>query len=292
MVSIVMPKISFVILTYNSEIYIEKLINSLSTFFKEDIQKNKIEIIVVDNNSEDQTVVLVKKFVNVKLIENKDNVGFSKGVNLGVSKALSEYIVIINPDTEFRRGDIFDVIEMFEKDRKLGVIGGRIINKNGNNEKSAGRFLKIFEVFLMSLGLDELLGVRNSPKTLKEVDFVSGGFMIVKKDLFEKLSGFDENLFMYIEDMEFCFRVKKEGYRVMFDPRISIFHKSHGSSNRGFAIKNIFKGLLYFQKKHGTLPSYFMVKSMLILKACLLVMTGRIINNKYLIDTYSQALKT
>src|SRR3989344_3956773 len=103
MVSIVMPKISFVILTYNSEIYIEKLINSLSTFFKEDIQKNKIEIIVVDNNSEDQTVVLVKKFVNVKLIENKDNVGFSKGVNLGVSKALSEYIVIINPDTEFRR---------------------------------------------------------------------------------------------------------------------------------------------------------------------------------------------
>ncbi len=285
-----MPKISFVILTYNSSLYIEKLIKSLFTFFKEDIKKKKIEIIVVDNNSEDQTAVLVKKFENVRLIENKVNLGFSKGINLGVSQSRSEYVVILNPDTEFKGGDIFDVVEMFKKDRKLGVIGGRIINKYGNNEESAGRFLKTFEVFLMSLGLDEFFGVRSSPETLKEVDFVSGGFMIVRKDLFEKFSGFDENLFMYIEDMEFCFRVKKEGYRVMFDPKIYILHKSHGSSNRSFAIKNIYKGLLYFYKKHGNFLSYSIVKSMLYLKAFLLVIIGRIMNNKYLTDTYSKAL--
>lgn len=287
-----MPEFSFIILTFNSQDYIEKLIKSLIKFFKEDIRSGKIEIVVVDNNSRDQTVSLVKKIRDIKLIENKENLGFSKGINLGASKSSSEYLVIINPDAEFKEGNILEAVKMFDKDKKLGVIGGRIINGSGKYEKSAGRFLKTFEILLMSLGLDEIFAVRNSPNNLREVDFVSGGFMIIRKSLFKKLSGFDENLFMYIEDMEFCYRVKKEGYKVIFDPKLTIFHKSHGSSSRSFAIKNIYKGLLYFQKKHGNSISYFMTKLILRLKAQMLVIVGRMTDNKYLTDTYLEALKT
>ena len=143
----------------------------------------------------------------------------------------------------------------------------------------------------MMLGLDEVFGARSSPLEFTEVDFVSGGFMIIRKKLFEELKGLDENLFMYVEDMEFCFRVKKAGYKVAFDPEVVISHHSHGSSNRSFAIGNIYKGLLYFHKKHGNNISYFMVRIMLILKANALVLIGKIINNRYLTNTYTTALK-
>lgn len=284
--------LSIIILTYNSQNYIERLIESLFKFLKKEIQTQRIEIIVADNNSKDKTLDIVKKYKEIKIIENRENLGFSRGINLGVGKSKGEYIAVINPDTEFKKGNIFELIDLFKKDRKIGVAAGRIINTNGKYEKSAGRFLKTFEIFLMSLGLDELFGIRVSPKKTTEVDFVNGAFMIVRKDLFEKLSGFDENLFMYLEDMEFCYRAKKKGYKIIFDPKIEIIHHSHGSSSRSFAIKNIFKGLLYFQKKHGSYFSYFMVRLMLGSKALILSFIGKIINNSYLSDTYSNALKT
>lgn len=286
-----MPEISFIILTYNSQDYIETLLNSILKFYGEDIEKKIIEIVIVDNNSSDKTIYLARKFNNLRIIENKENLGFSKGINLGVSKSLSDYLVVVNPDTEFKNGNIFEIIKKFKEDRKLGVVGGRIVNREGRPEKSCGRFLKTFEILLMSLGLDEVFGVRSSPNKLREVDFVSGAFMIVRKNIFDKLSGFDENLFMYVEDMELCYRVKKAGYKVIFDPEIVISHNIHGSSDRGFAVKNIYKGLLYFQKKHGSRLSFFLTKLMLSFKARLLVLMGRIMNNKYLTKTYLEAQK-
>ncbi len=295
MVPVSMPKISFLILTYNSEAHIEKLLESLSGFFDEQIKKGMVEIVLVDNHSQDKTLEKITdyrlKIKDLKIVKNKENLGFAKGINIAVSKSSGEYVVIINPDTQYKGGDIFEAVKLFDADGKIGVIGGKIINREGKYEKSAGRFLMPFEVVFMSLGLDELFGVRSSPSNIRQVDFVSGGFMIVKKDLFEKLGGFDENLFMYMEDMEFCFRVKKEGLKVLFDPYVEIVHESHGSSSRAFAIKNIYKGMLYFHKKHGTSLSYSLVKIMLMGKARLLVAFGKIVNNKYLTDTYSQALR-
>ncbi len=281
------PKLSIVILTYNSANYIERLLKSIAKFN----EGSDYEIIVVDNNSTDETVKLIQK-AKVKIIENKENVGFAKGINIGAEEAKGEYLLFINPDMEWKNGSIEDLISLFEQDSKVGVIGGKILTKNGRAEKSAGRSLKTFEVFLTTLGLDEALGVRTSPNKRCEVDFVSGGFMAVRKDLFGKLGGFDENLFMYVEDMEFCYRAKKEGMKVIFEPSVKVIHAGHGSSSRSFAIKHIYKGLLYFHKKHGNAFSYSTVGLMLFSKALALVVLGKIINNKYLTDTYSKVIKT
>lgn len=285
--------VSIIILTYNSAKYIENLLESIVKFNT----GANFEIIVVDNNSQDSTVKKVKRSFDsaqdkIFIIENSENFGFSKGINIGVREARGEFLLFINPDCEWSRGSIDDLISVFEQNPDVGVVGGKIVTKNGSAEKSAGKFLKTSEVFLTALGLDEILGVRLSPNRRCEVDFVSGGFMIVHKDLFDRLRGFDENLFIYIEDMEFCFRVKKEGFKILFDPSAEIIHESHGSSNRGFAISNIYKGLLYFHKKHGTSISYNLVKFLLQTKAFALVSLGKIINNKYLTATYSEALKT
>lgn len=293
-------KVSIIIVTYNSENYIEKLLKSIFDFNSD----SDFEIIIIDNNSKDDSVEKLKKIqqntrvqskdtpkVSVRIIENSENFGFSKGINIGAGEAMGEYLLIINPDTEWKSGSVGDFGSVFENDTSVGAIGGKILTKDGNAEKSAGRFLKTSEVFFTTLGLDETLGVRYSPNTRQEVDFVSGGFVAVRRDLFERLGGFDENLFIYVEDMEFCFRVKKEGFKVLFDPSTEIIHESHGSSNRSFAIQNIYKGILYFHKKHGSPLSYLMVKSMLMTKAGLLVLIGKIMNNKYLINTYSELYK-
>ena len=238
-----MTPATIIILTYNSSRFIEELLKSLRDF------ANGAEILLVDNASSDDTVKLAKKFGSeIKIIETGSNLGFAKGNNFGANKATGEYLLFLNPDTSFKNGKLSDMISVFEKNEKAGVVGGKLTGRDGTAEKSAGRFFNLIETLLIVLGLDEALGVRFSPSKLSKVDFVSGGFMMVRSKLFKSLNGFDENFFMYIEDMEFCYRAKKSGFETYFTPDVSISHTGHGSSNRAFAICNIYKGRLLIGK--------------------------------------------
>lgn len=286
-----MPNISVVILTFNSEKYIEKLLTSLISKYEKEVREKKLEIIVADNNSSDSTLKIAGRISGVEAFNNGDNFGFAKGINLGASRAKGELLLFINPDSLFLRGDIFLLGNLFDNE-KVGVVGGEMINSNGKKELSCGKFYNIFNVLLLTLGLEGKLGVRFSPRGKKNVGFVSGGFMMVRKSLWEKLGGFDENFFMYVEDMEFCFRIKKLGKKVVFSNLATIQHVGQASSNRAFAVVNIYKGLIYFHKKHMGFISLILVKTLLIIKAAILVIIGKISNNEYLYLTYSQALKT
>ena len=284
-----MPKVSIIILTYNSSDYIGQLLISVKNSHK---GNNDFEIIAVDNNSTDDTLIKLKSFENeITIKKNEKNLGFAGGINEGTKIAKGEYLVFVNPDTELRKGNVFDLVSVFDKFEKAGIVGGKLVDKKGNPEKSAGRFFGLFEILLMTLGLDEAFGVRTCPKEIKKVDFVSGGFMMVKKQVFEKLNGFDESFFMYVEDVDFCKRAKNAGFETYFTPGTELVHVSQGSSDRSFAIENIYKGLFYYTKKHGNIFSYYLVKLLLRLKAIVLVIIGTIFNNSYLVDTYGKVLK-
>ena len=281
-----MTPATIIILTYNSSRFIEELLKSLRDF------ANGAEILLVDNASSDDTVKLAKKFGSeIKIIETGSNLGFAKGNNFGANKATGDYLLFLNSDTSFKNGKLSDMISVFEKNEKAGVVGGKLTGRDGTAEKSAGRFFNLIETLLMVLGLDEALGVRFSPSKLSKVDFVSGGFMMVRSKLFKSLNGFDENFFMYIEDMEFCYRAKKSGFETYFTPDVSISHVGQGSSSRAFAVANIYKGILYFYKKHKSRPEYEIVRCSLWFKAQIVYFLGKLTNNEYYTDTYGQALK-
>lgn len=284
-----MPDISIIILTYNSANFIAKLLKSLIAKYNAQIDKGELEIIVADNSSLDDTIKEAKKIERVKVISNGGNFGFAKGINLASKLASGQFLLFINPDTTFLRGDVFKLLEKF-KDKRIGVVGGEVLHINGKKEPSCGKFYNFFSTVFLALGLEEKLGIRFSPKKEKFVDFVSGGFMMVRKDLWEKLGGFDDSFFMYVEDMEFCFRVKKQKLKVLYSPEATIKHVGQASSNRSFAIVCIYKGILYFNKKHMGLLSYMLVKMILRFKAIVLVFIGKMSNNKYLVQTYEQAL--
>ena len=282
--------ISVIILTYNSQNYIGKLLTSLVLRYKTEIDNRRLEVIVADNNSSDNTVNKAKETKNITVINNGDNYGFARGINLASKKAKGNFLLFINPDGEFLKGDIFSMKQKFD-DNKVAVVGGEILTTTGKRELSAGRFYNFFNTAILSLGLEEKIGVRQSPNKEKYVDFVSGGFMMVRRDVWEQLSGFDEKFFMYVEDMEFCYRVKKQKLKVLFTSAATIKHVGQGSGSRSFAIENIYKGLVYFHKKHKGTLSYSLVKTMLLVKASILVLIGKLSNNENLDKTYSKAIK-
>ncbi len=286
-----MPKISIVILTYNSSKYIEELLQGLLKKYSQELKDDELEIVVADNLSHDDTLVKVNKFKEkVRLIENKGNVGFAKGNNLAAKKARGDFLIFINPDARIKSGDIFKLASIFD-DEKVGIVGGEIISFQGEKELSCGRFYNPFNTLVLALGIEEKIGLRFSPKQDRNVDFVSGGFLMIRKNLFDRLNGFDENYFMYLEDADLCFQARKKGFKARYSKMATIQHVGQGSSNRTFAVINIYKGLMYFNKKNYGKIAHAFVRLVLRAKAAFLVLTGKMVNNKYLVETYTEALK-
>lgn len=290
-----MVRLSIIILSFNTKDLTIKCLESIIKQYKKQLEKEEFETIIVDNGSTDDSVGAISNFQslisNLQLIENKENLGFSKGNNVGAKKAKGKYLFFLNSDTEVLDRGLLQMINFLEENPMIGVLGARLINLDGSDQKSVGRFYHLGNVFLMLFGGERLGLLRSAPKNALNVDWVSGASMMVRQNIFERLGGFDEEFFMYMEDLELCYRVKKEGFKVYFYPYIKILHKQLGSSNKSFAIINIYKGLIYFYKKHKNIIEYVLLKTMLDFKAFILIVFGSITHNIYLSNTYKKAIK-
>lgn len=255
------------------------------------IGKN-IEIIVVDNGSGDEETKKLQKLrdrLGFKLLTSERNLGFAAGCNIGAEISEGEVLLFLNSDTKGHAG-ILEMTEFLKNDPKMGVVGGKIVKSDGKTEKSAGKFYNLWNLFLMLAG-GERLGIdRSAPKEYQRVDWVSGGFMMVKKDAFDKVSGFDEDYFMYLEDMDLCMRLRKIGYSTYYCPKASVIHMQHASASRQFAIVNIYKSLIIFYKKNKSRLGYTALVALLYLKALAAYILGRVLGKNALAKTYKEAL--
>lgn len=284
-----MVKLSVIILTFNTQKLTSDCVKFLIQNYKNNIENNDIEVIVADNSSKDNTVSTIKKIKEIKVVENKENFGFAKGNNLGVKASKGKYLLFLNSDVEVRDNGFLKMIEFMDENLKIGVLGAKLTNVDGSSQPSCGNFYTLLNLIFMLFGFNSRM--RKSPEAIQKVDWVSGASLMIRRDLFENLKGFDENFFMYIEDMELCFRVKKAGFLTYSYPNIKLIHKELGSSgNRGFAILNIYRGILYFYKKHRIFM-YPFVKILLSLKALIAIFIGVLTNNTYLKKTYISALR-
>jgi GT2 family glycosyltransferase len=284
-----MVKVSIIILSYNTE----KLLKDCLTSLFSRIDKTSFEVIVVDNASSDDSVAMVKKdFPKVAIVENDTNLGFAKGCNIGVKEAQGEYLLFLNSDTKLTDDPLPAMLSVFDQHKKVGVVGGLLKNTDGTYQRSFGEFYTLKNVFVLLFGGEKQELKRFSPDTTKQVDWVSGGFLLVKKEVFEQVGGYNEAYFMYIEDMDLCFSVKKRGYEVWFTPDAVVGHVGQGSSNRTFAIVHIYKGLQIFYKQQQSRVEYYIVKVLLWLKAVAALVIGLITGKQQVVKTYLAALKT
>lgn len=297
-----MPELSIIILTFNNSRQITSMLESIFKFYMKELTDGKLELLVIDNQSTDDTVKIAREYLEknniyklatIHVSSNPENVGFGSGLNSGMIQTKAPYVVFINPDTQVQDNKLFEMKKVFGADKKIGIIGGKIIGTDGKPEYSVGKFLKAWSFIKTNFGMERLNGggVRFSPNKFQKVDYVSGGFMMVERLKFDQINGFDKNYFMYLEDMDLCFRMEKKGFDTYFYPDAVVKHEKHGSSNRSFAIVNIYKGTLYFFKTHRSKFSYFLVQFLLRLKALLLIVVGFVTRNSTLTKTYEEAIR-
>jgi len=281
--------VSLVILSFNKR---DLTASCLTSIYKH-VPEKKFEVIVVDNASSDDSVSYIKKhFPKVKLIANQENSGFAGGCNLGAKEAKGEYLLFLNNDALVSDNPLTKMLQVFSSYPKAAIVGGLLANHDGSLQRSFGAFYTVLNVMYLLFAGESGELKRFKSQDIVSTDWVSGGFMMVKRDIFEGAKGFNESYFMYIEDMDLCYRVKKEGYGVYNTPFARVEHLGQGSTNKSFAIVHIFEGLQIFYKQQRSSFEYYIVKLLLFTKAISALFIGTFTRNKYLISTYRDALKT
>lgn len=252
-------QLSVIILNYNVRYFLEQCVLSV----QKALEHIEGEIIVVDNLSSDDSCAMMKqRFPNVTLIENKANLGFPKGNNIGVAEAKGEYLCILNPDTVVAE-DTFEKVLAFAKSKQdLGIVGCKLIDGTGNFLPECKRgvptpwvaFTKIsglYKLFPNSTLFNKYYAQYLSENQTGKTDILVGAFMVMRRDLYLEVGGFDENCFMYSDDIDLSYMVLKSGKSNYYFHETSVIHYKGESTVRDETYMRRFReAMQFFYKKH------------------------------------------
>ena len=221
-------------------------------------KKVPFQLIVVDNASSDDTVSKIKRFNPDYLLERKTNSGFSTAANEGAKLAVSSIILFLNPDAELKENAVVELIKAIERDSQTAMAGGKFVSKDNKVMVSFGNFPSFKTEIIQKLKLHKALpwGRYVIPSFLskhlfqktRQVDWVSGGFCLVRKTIFQEVNGFDENYFLYLEDIDLAKRITDQGYKIIFAPLAQAIHHQYRSASET-ARKYEKDSLDYYRKK-------------------------------------------
>ena len=222
------PLLSIIIVNFNTKDLLKKCLESIKLSFN-------YEIIVVDNDSTDGSVQAINslKFKNLKIIVNKNNLGFAKAVNQGIKIARGEKILLLNSDIVAKPDSINKLFEFAENHPQIGIVGGCLLNPDGSIQGSCFHLptlLKVMKEFWFKgpSVLSKYAPLGDKPV---EVEAVVGAVFLIPKKIVEKIGLLDERYFMYFEDLDYCRRVGQSGFKIYYLPTAEFIH-AHGSSGK------------------------------------------------------------
>lgn len=234
------PKLDIIIVNWNSGEQLKDCLASITAAKNMNYILNKV--VVVDNASNDASAESIDHFsLPLKIVRNKNNIGFSKGCNQGASNSVADYLLFLNPDTRLFLDTLSDPIRFMEKpeNKHVGICGIRLVDELGKYTTSFARFPKNILFLISALGLDKL-PYKALPRHLPYedecgkdgiVDQIIGAFFLVRKNVFDSLQGFDERFFVYFEEVDFSLRAKQLGYLSCYLRDVTAFHKCGGCSD-------------------------------------------------------------
>ncbi len=252
--------LSVIIVNYNVRQFLE---SALASVYRA-MEGVKGEVFIVDNASDDGSVEMVKaKFPVVILIESKANVGFARANNAALKQSNGRYLLLLNPDTIVQEDTFKVMMKFFDENADAGAAGCKILNPDGTFQLPCRRsFPTPWVAFTKIFGLSALfpksklfgkynLTYLNEDETY-EVDAVSGSFLFIRREVYEKVGGLDETFFMYGEDLDWCFRISKSGYKVYYVPLTKIIHFKGESTRRSEIdeIRTFYQAMQLFIEKH------------------------------------------
>lgn len=259
-------QLSIIILNYNVRYFLELCVLSV----QEAISSLDAEIIVVDNNSSDDSCLMMKtRFPNVKLIENKKNFGFPKGNNIGVSHAKGKYICILNPDTVVAEDTFIKILAFAKEQVNLGIIGCKLIDGSGSFLPESKRgvptpwvaFTKIFglyKIFPKSKLFNQYYAQHLNENQSGKVAILVGAFMLMQRDLYLELKGFDEECFMYADDIDLSYRaLQMQKVNFYFHETTVIHYKGESTVKDEKYMKRFQEAMSFFYEKHFKKSCFF-----------------------------------
>jgi hypothetical protein len=229
------------------------------------------EILVVDNASVDNSLQMLRvEFPTIKVIENTNNVGFAKANNQALARARGTYLLLINPDTLVQERTVRSMLKFFEAHADAGIAGCKILNPDGSFQLSCRRsFPSPWVAFTKIVGLSALFphsrwfGRYNltylDEQETYEVDVLSGSFMMLRRTVYEEVGGLDESYFLYGEDIDWCARIKRAGWKIFYSHETSIIHYKGESTRRSDVdqVKLFYEAMDIFIRNYFSNPLIF-----------------------------------
>lgn len=230
---------------------------------------SKSEVIVIDNASIDESVRMIKeKFLQVTLIENSENKGFAAANNQGIRIAQGRYILLLNSDTIVLDNAIGQVVSFADLHPESAVVGCKVLNPDGTLQRTCFMFPSLLNMLLSSTYLYKLFPRSKffgreqmtwwDRDDVREVDVVTGCFMLVRREAIEQIGLMDERFFMYGEETDWCYRFRQAGWKAVFTPAAEIIHLG-GQSSKQMAVEMALQlrgSILQFMRKHRSTLEY------------------------------------
>jgi len=234
-----------------------------------------LEILVVDNNSRDSSVEMVEKnFPQVKFITNTENIGFARGVNQALDLAKGRYFLLLNPDAIVLPGVLRGMIDFMDQNEDVALSGVQLINPDGTKQNSIANFPTLAEAFF-NKSLLKILFPKKYPSKYQEynspieVDSVIGACMMVRPEAVKAVGKLDPEYFLFLEETDWCYQMKKKGWKIYHLPQLKIVHKQ-GQSMLELKSKGrieYYRSYFRFFKKNYSLLRYFLLRVIVFIKA-------------------------
>ena len=292
--------LSVIVVNYNTKELTKKCLDSIFGNTK----GVHFEVIVVDNNSEDGSAQMLQKYPEkIKLIKNTQNLGFAKANNQAIKIAKGKYVMLLNSDAYLIENSLKALVEKANLEKNLGMLGPQVLNEDKTIQQSAGHFPNLLQVIFWMSFLDDLPGgTLLNPyhidhdsfyKKEHEVGWLTGAALLVPAGVIKKVGLLDREIFMYGEDVDWSYRIKKAKYKVLFSPITKIVHIGSGSSGKVSknAIVGEYKGIVYLYKKHKSFLSLQLLRCFLKIGALARIVIFALLGRKETALFYAKAFK-
>ena len=264
-----MTELSVIIVNWNTRNLLCQCVDSLTQTLK----KIDTEIFVVDNGSTDGSVAAVReKFAEVKLIENPVNLGFAKANNQVLAISKGRYLLLLNPDTQVKDEAIFQMLSFMNNRPEAGLVGAQLLNSNGSKQNSIANFPSLATELLNKnllrwLFPERFPGKEKDYRDPIEVDSVIGACMMVRRGAIEQVGLLDEEFFLFLEETDWCYRIKKAGWKIFHLPQAEVFHfqgKSADAHKEKAKVEYYRSRYHFFRKNRGRLQWTFLYIGLMI----------------------------
>lgn len=303
-----MTDLSIIVVSYNTKKLTVECIKSVIEHTKE----INYEILVIDNASSDESVKELKRLAAqkklIKLIRNKKNLGFSKANNQGIKSASGKYLLFLNSDTLVTDNILGSMVKWVDDNPEVGIVSCSLKYKDGSLQGTGGYFPTLIRVFSWMLIQDfplvdkfikpfhpmkekSIKKANSFYQEEKELDWVTGAFMFTRRKVVDQIKGFDEEYFMYTEEVDLCYRAKQKGWKVWYKPQWSILHYGGASGTGENAVLNEFKGIKLFYKKNYSPWKYPVLRAILKIGSLGRILLFGLIEGKSAAKVYAKAFR-